>query len=133
MTVPPEAGRPLRSSRRRRSVRQAVGRGIRPHNRILGALVALTVAITAAVLAWPTVIPLTALMVPLLLGSLLLGPRHLPWFVVFLMVMLMLTVGQQEKIVLRTVLAIAIVFLLCFIVLVTSFRRSRLGVAGVLG
>ena len=72
-------------------------------------------------------------MVPLMLGSLLLGPRHLPWFVVFLMVMLMLTVGRQEEIVLRTVLAIAIVFLLCFIVLVTSFRRSRLGVAGVLG
>ncbi|HEY0952182.1 PP2C family protein-serine/threonine phosphatase [Nocardioides sp.] len=90
-------------------------------------------AITAVVMTWPSNIPLTSLMVPLLLGSLLLGPRHLPWFVVFLMVMLMLTVGRQEEIVLRTVLAIAIVFLLCFIVLVTSFRRSRLGVAGVLG
>ena len=134
MTARPEADRPaIRSLRRRSSLRGSLGRGIRPHNRILVNLVALTVAITAVVLAWPTTIPLTALMVPLLLGSLLLGPRHLPWFVVFLMVMLMLTVGRQEEIVLRTVLAIATVFLLCFIVLVTSFRRSRLGVAGVLG
>jgi hypothetical protein len=134
MTARPEADRPaIRSSQRRSSVRGSLGRGIRPHDRILAVLVALTVAITAVVLIWPTVIPLTSLMVPLMLGSLLLGPRHLPWFVVFLMVMLMLTVGRQEEIVLRTVLAIAIVFLLCFIVLVTSFRRSRLGVAGVLG
>jgi hypothetical protein len=133
MTERREADRPARPRRRRRSLSQVVGRGVPPQNRFLVGLVALTVAITAAVLVWPTVIPLTALMVPLLLGSLLLGPRHLPWFVVFLMVMLMLTVGRQQQITVRTVLAIAIVFLLCFIVLVTSFRRSRLGVAGVLG
>ncbi len=133
MTAPSEVGRAARSARRRPSVSHTIGRGIGPHHRILVALVALTVAITAVVLAWPAVVPLTALMVPLLLGSLLLGPRHLPWFVVFLMVNLMLTVGAQDKILLRTVFAIAIVFLLCFIVLVTSFRRSRLGVAGVLG
>ena len=32
-----------------------------------------------------TTMPFTSLMVPLLLGSLLLGPRHLPWFVVFML------------------------------------------------
>lgn len=133
MTVRPQADRPARPRRRRRSVAQLVGRGVPPHNRILVALVALTLATTAVVLAWPANVPLNTLMVPLLLGSLLLGPRHLPWFVVFLMVMLMLAVGRQEEITVRIVLTIAIVFLLCFIVLVTSFRRSRLGVAGVLG
>jgi hypothetical protein len=133
MTVRPQADRPDRPRRRRRSVAQIVGRGVSPHQRILVALVALTLVTTAVVLAWPDNVPLNTLMVPLLLGSLLLGPRHLPWFVVFLMVMLMLAVGRQEQITVRIVLTIAIVFLLCFIVLVTSFRRSRLGVAGVLG
>ena len=84
-------------------------------------------------LIWPTVAPMTTLMVPLLLGSLLLGPRQLPWFVVFLMVMLMLAIARQVEITPRTVLAIAILYTMCFIVLVTSFRRSRLGVAGVRG
>ncbi len=133
MTVRPQADRPDRPKRPRRSVAQIVGRGLPPHSRILAALVTLTVVTTVLVLAWPNDVPLNTLMVPLMLGSLLLGPRHLPWFVVFLMVMLMLAVGRQEQITVRIVLTIAIVFLLCFIVLVTSFRRSRLGVAGVLG
>ena len=39
--------------------------------------------------AWPDVVPLTALVLPLMLGSLLPGPRQLPWFVVFVLVLLM--------------------------------------------
>ncbi len=70
---------------------------------------------------------------PLLLGSLLLGPRQLPWFVVFVMVMLLLAITRQTDLTPRTLLAVAILYLLCFIVLFTSFRRSRLGVAGALG
>jgi hypothetical protein len=96
-------------------------------------LLAFTVVLTAVVLAWPDTAPMTMLMVPLLLGSLLLGPRQLPWFVVFLMVMLMLSITRQDPITVRIVLAITILYLLCFIVLTTSFRRSRLGVAGVQG
>jgi Stage II sporulation protein E (SpoIIE) len=104
-----------------------------PHNRTLAWLVALSIAITAVVLIWPTIVPMTTLLVPLLLGSLLLSPRQLPWFVVLLMVMLMLAIARQDDITPRVVLAITILYLLCFIVLVTSFRRSRLGVAGVRG
>jgi hypothetical protein len=133
MTARPEAVRPARSSWSNSGLRRTVRHGVAPHNRTITWLVALTAAVTGAVVAWPTVVPMTTLMVPLLLGSLLLGPRQLPWFVVFLMVMLMLAIGRQPTINARTVLAIAILFLLCFIVLVTSFRRSRLGVAGVLG
>ena len=116
-----------------RSIRRNLRRSIPPHRRTLTWLVVLTLAITASVLAWPAAIPLTTLVVPLLLASLLVSPRQLPWFVVFLMVMVMLSIGVQEDINLRVVLAIAVMFLLCFIVLVTSFRRSRLGVAGVMG
>ncbi len=116
-----------------RTIRRAVPRGMPRHHRTLAWLVALTVVLTASVLAWPDTVALTVLVVPLLLGSLLISPRHLPWFVVFLMVMLMLAIGGQRDVTAKTVFAIAVLFLLCFIVLVTSFRRSQLGVAGALG
>ncbi len=106
---------------------------VHPGNRTLVALVAFTVAITIVVLIWPMTAPMTMLLVPLLLGSLLLGPRRLPWFVVFVMVMLMLAIARQESITPRIVLAITILYLLCFIVLASSFRRSQLGVAGLQG
>ncbi|WP_051551293.1 PP2C family protein-serine/threonine phosphatase [Nocardioides sp. URHA0020] len=102
-------------------------------NGILTLLLALTLVVTAVVLTWPGTAPMTVLVVPLLLGSLLLGPRQLPWFVVFVMVMLMLAITRQDPITTRIVLAITVLYLLCFIVLLTSFRRSRLGVAGVRG
>ena len=102
-------------------------------NRTLTALLVLTLVITALLVIWPGTAPLTGVIVPLLLGSLLLGPRQLPWFVVVVMVALMLAVARQPALPSRTVLAITILYLLCFIVLVTSFRRSQLGVAGVLG
>lgn len=116
-----------------RTIRRAVPRAMPRHHRTLAWLVALTVVLTASVLAWPDTVALTVLVVPLLLGSLLISPRHLPWFVVFLMVMLMLAIGGQRDVTAKTVFAIAVLFLLCFIVLVTSFRRSQLGVAGALG
>jgi hypothetical protein len=102
-------------------------------NGMLTLLLALTVVMTVVVLVWPKTAPMTVLIVPLLLGSLLLGPRQLPWFVVFVMVMLMLAITRQNPITPRVVLAITVLYLLCFIVLLTSFRRSRLGVAGVQG
>ena len=128
--------RPDTTSRVARQPRPSVVRR-RPlvprHDRALVLLLGLTVLFTAMVLRWPGIVPMTSLMVPLLLASLLLGPRQLPWFVVFLMVMLMLTITNQPDLDARVVLAITILFVLCFIVLTTSFRRSRLGVAGVQG
>lgn len=116
-----------------RDIRRALLRGVHPARRTLVWLVGLTVVLTATAVIWPQYVPLTVLVVPLLLGSLLLSPRHLPWFVVFLMVMLMLCIGRLVEISPRTVFAIGVLFLLCFIVLVTSFRRTRLGVGGAMG
>lgn len=99
----------------------------------LALLLALAVVATVLLVIWPDTAPMTMVIVPLLLGSLLLGPRQLPWFVVFVMVMLMVAITQQPKITAKMVLAITILYLLCFIVLLTSFRRSQLGVAGVRG
>ncbi|MBD8868910.1 serine/threonine-protein phosphatase [Nocardioides sp. MJB4] len=73
---------------------------------------------------------------PMVLGSLLLGPRHLPWFVVFVLAGLMLAlVGTSDgrELTARLVIAVVIVFLLGLIIMIASFRRSRLGVAGVQG
>jgi len=107
--------------------------GILRNHQALSRLVLLTVVLTALVLIWPETVPLTTLIVPLVLGSLVLGPRPLPWFVLFVMVMLLAVIAGQPQISVRIGLGVGIVFLLCFIVLATSFRRSRLGVAGVLG
>jgi hypothetical protein len=130
MTALHEQSRP---SGLRRRWRTMVRRSAPPENRMLAALVLASAAITAAIMGWPDIVPITALMVPLLLASLLLGPRQLPWFVVFLMTMLMLSLTRQGLVTPRTVIGVAILFLLSFIILLTSFRRSRLGVAGVLG
>lgn len=133
MTALREQARPAGPSRLRRRWRSLARRGSSIETRLLVGLVVASAAITLAVVVWPDVVPITALMVPLLLASLLLGPRQLPWFVVFLLVMLMLTLTRQPLVTTHTVGAVAILFLLSFIILVTSFRRSRLGVAGVLG
>jgi hypothetical protein len=130
MTAHPTADRPIRSSRR--SARR-LSFAIPQRDRVLAWLLALTALATLLLVIWPGTAPLTALIVPLLLGSLLLGPRQLPWFVVVVMVALMVAIARLSAVTPRTVLAITVLYLLCFIVLVTSFRRSSLGVAGVTG
>jgi hypothetical protein len=117
--------------RGRRGARR-LRRGVPRHARILWVLVALTVVIAAFVVAWPLTVPLSTLAVPLLLGSLLLNPRELPWFVILVMLALAGGISRQDLSA-RIVIGIAVLFVLCFIVLLTSFRRSRLGVAGMLG
>jgi hypothetical protein len=81
--------------------------------------------------------PVTLLLVPLLVASLLLGPRVLPWFVVFVLTLAVLAVlGRRLRdvdISPASVTGIAMVFLLGLVVLLMSFRRSRLGVGGVQG
>ena len=133
MTAPRETALLARTSDMRRSWRQVARRSLPPAYRTVALLVLLTLLLVAALVRWPEVVPLTVLMVPLLIGSLLLGPRHLPWFVVFVLVMLMVSILPNNTITTRIAIAVAIFFVLGFIILLTSFRRSRLGVAGVLG
>ncbi len=78
----------------------------------------------------PVVFPITALMVPLLLGSLVLNPRQLPWFVAWIAAMIGLTLWLQDEITDRIVAVTVIESLMLAIVLVTARRRSSLGVAG---
>lgn len=101
-------------------------------SRILVLLVLTTLGIGAAIWAFSEDAPLVTLLVPLVVASLVLGPRQLPWFVVFVLFVLALVVPTQE-ISLRVSLTVVIMFGLGFVVLLSSYRRSRLGVAGIQG
>jgi hypothetical protein len=133
MTAPRETALLARASGLRRSWRRIARRSLPPAYHLVALLSLLTLLFVAALVRWPDVVPLTVMMIPLLLGSLLLGPRQLPWFVVFVLVMLMVSIMPADKITARIAVAVGIFFVLGFIILVMSFRRSRLGVAGVLG
>lgn len=101
-------------------------------SRILVALVVATVAIGLSIWLFPTDAPLVTLLVPLVVSSLMLSPRQLPWFVVFVLAVLAAVIPVQD-INIRIVLTVVIIFGLGFLVLMSSFRRSRLGVAGIQG
>ena len=102
-------------------------------SRVLVSLVVATLAIGASILLFPVDAPLVTLLVPLVVSSLVLGPRQLPWFVVFVLLVLAIVVPFQDDISVRVVLTVVIIFALGLLVLVSSFRRSRLGVAGIQG
>jgi hypothetical protein len=88
----------------------------------------------ALIFQWPSSLPATLVVVPLVLGNLLLGPRTLPWFVVFTLGVLVVAVSDPHVAMdNRRVGGIVISFTVGLIILVSSFRRSRLGVAGARG
>lgn len=81
---------------------------------------------------WPDRMPVTALVVPLVIANLILGPRYLPWFVVATLGILVVTVSTTADgtIDQRKIGGIVVCFVVGLIILISSFRRSRLGVAG---
>jgi hypothetical protein len=101
-------------------------------SRTLVALVLATLAIGLSIWLFPDAAPLVTLVVPLVVSSLMLNPRQLPWFVVFVLAVVAVVVPEQD-INIRVVLTVVIMFGLGFLVLLSSFRRSRLGVAGIQG
>lgn len=103
-------------------------RHLRPDSQILFVLVPVTIALAAMVLRFETV-PISVFVLPLVMGSLLIGPRDLPWFTVFLLTVVTCIV-PFEYMSIRTIMQIVLIFVLGLIVLLGSFRRSRLGVAG---
>jgi hypothetical protein len=108
-------------------------RGVSSESQSLVVLVVMGLGIIVAVVAAPDVVPFTSLMIPLLLSSLLLSPRRLPQFVLFVLVLLLIALSQQENPTVRTYGAVVIQLLMAMIVLVASLRRSRLGVGGAAG
>ena len=99
---------------------------------MLLSLVAVGIGAGTVTLAW---VPVTTLVVPMVVGNLLLSPRSLPWFVVFTLGVLVTAVavvpGKLDNP--GRVGGIIVCFAVGLIILVSSFRRSRLGVAGSMG
>ena len=96
----------------------------------LAFLVLMSVAMVAGGLIDSDLVPQTALLLPIFLASLWLGPRMLPWFVVFALSGVVVLLAAQPSISTLTVTRVAVVFLIALLIIVTSFRRSRLGVSG---
>jgi hypothetical protein len=117
----------------RHTMRRFTRRGAYQDTKVLLSLVLLGLAIVVAVIVVPDEMPITSLMVPLLLGSLLLNPRHLPWFVIYMFGLLMISLSRQDNVTAKTYAAVGIQVLMCLIVLAFSLRRSRLGVGGTMG
>ncbi|WP_243640458.1 PP2C family protein-serine/threonine phosphatase [Nocardioides jejuensis] len=89
------------------------------------------VLVCAAVLTGvPDLVPITVFILPLFFASHYLGPRHLPWYLIFLLAVMLICVAQRQRADLRTSAGVVAVFFIAFIVLQASFRRSRLGVSG---
>ena len=125
-----EATRAYVPSTWRRTWRSAVGRALPRESRALRWLSLLVLVFATAIWIWPTYVPLTTLLLPMLFGSLFLGPRTLPWFVVFVLVTVIVVLTRQQNIRPVTGGVLLVIFTAGFIILLTSFRRSRLGVGG---
>ena len=95
----------------------------------LGLLTIVLTVLAAAQTGWLQVVPVAVLTVPLLLGGVLLGPRTLSWFVVFVMVMIVVA-ASRLTLSDRDAVAIGVHFMLGFILLFVGERRTDLGVGG---
>lgn len=80
-------------------------------------------------------VPVTALLIPMVLANGALGPRTLPWFVVYALGVMVVVVAASADVVLdsRRIGGVVVTFSVGLIILVSSFRRSQLGVAGARG
>ncbi|GAA5123538.1 hypothetical protein GCM10023339_43590 [Alloalcanivorax gelatiniphagus] len=125
----PRDGRVAAGERLEAVLNRLVPRG----TRTVAVLVVVTVLIGLAIWLIGENVPLVTLLVPLVVSSLVLGPRQLPWFVLFDLLVLALVVPTQDDITPRVALTVVIIFALGFLVLLASLRRSRLGVAGIQG
>lgn len=107
--------------------------GSQPERLTVASLFLLSALVGVGMEVFPEVVSITTIVLPLVMGSLFLGPRQLPWFVVFQMVLLTVALPKVPSFSGRTVFAVGVMFLLAFIIMLTSFRRSRLGIAGSMG
>ena len=93
-------------------------------------LMGFSLVVAAAIAVWPEWLPPSVILLPLTLGSVTLGPRQLPWFVVVSLAFVALGVPRQPELTARLMVSYALIFVVGFIFLVISFRRTTLGVAG---
>ena len=92
----------------------------------------LVTVLTGVAMSQSSLVPVTSLVIPMVLASSSLGPRTLPWFVVFVLGVMVIVVAAtaNDQLDGRRVGGIVVSFGVGLIILVASFRRSQLGVAG---
>jgi hypothetical protein len=80
-------------------------------------------------------LPVSAGMITPIIGNYVLSPRSLPWFVVFALSVVVVVVATEDVKDLDAgrVSGLVVAFVIGLVILVASFRRSRLGVAGARG
>lgn len=91
-------------------------------------LVALVLVVVGSI--WPAEIPYTSMVLPMFVGSLWLSPRSLPWFVIVCLLGVCVMVAAQPELSQHSIVRIAVTFAVGLLIVVTSFRRARLGVSG---
>ncbi len=96
-------------------------------------LVAFTILLAVGTIGFPEYVPLNVFVVPLILSSLFLSPRYVPGFLAFLALATVSSIPWLVSPTRRTWVAVVVILGLCVLVLVTSNRRGRLGVAGAQG
>jgi hypothetical protein len=99
---------------------------------LLVLLVVATLAIGVLIGLVPTYVPLVTLTVPLVVASLTLGPRQLPWFVLFVLLVVAGVLPFQD-LEIRLGMAVGVIYLIGLLIMLSSFRRSQLGVGGIQG
>ena len=115
--------------RRYHSAVGSVSGGVRP----LVILAVLLAAIAVANLQLSDYVPITILIVPMVLADLVLPPRPLPWFIIATLLIVALLAPVQPNLNARLVVTICVLYFVGLILLLASFRRSRLGVTGIRG
>lgn len=94
------------------------------------ALVAIAIGVVAAGVQWPQVVSYPAMVVPMFLASLWLGPRTLPWLVTLCLLGVCVMVVTEPDVTFRGIFRLAVTVGVGLLVLVSSLRHSRLGVSG---
>lgn len=81
-----------------------------------------------------SILPVTVLLIPMVIANLVLAPRALPWaLVVILGVLFVVVAASPELLDGRRVGGVVVIFVIGLVILVSSFQRTALGVAGVRG
>jgi hypothetical protein len=95
----------------------------------------LTVLLGVLMAVFPGAIPVSVLVVPAVIANIMLGPRTLPWFIVFVLSVVVIGVSTwpDDQFTNLRLNGVVTAFVVGLIILVASFRRSRLGVAGARG
>jgi hypothetical protein len=130
VTSPAGIGRATGRTRRRRS---SLFLTADPERLVLLSLVLFATLVGVAMQLFPDLVSIPTIVLPLVMGGLFLGPRPLPWFVIYNLVLLTLALPKVPTFNGRTVFTVGVLFLLAFIIMLASFRRSRLGIAGSMG